>query len=268
MLSVSVLMYFRWIVQKSNSIKNELSIASENYNIYIYKMSETSSFSIKHWSEDDRPREKLLNKGRTALSDAELVAILIGSGSRNESAVELCKRILASVENNLNELGKLTIPQLMTFKGIGEAKAISIAAALELGRRRRGEEALEKKKIVSSSSVFELMQPLIVELQHEEFWVIHLNNSNKIIQKQQLSKGGITGTLVDIRLVLKQALELNATSLILSHNHPSGTLKPSEADKQLTKKLKTAAESMDIKVLDHVIVTEKAYFSFADEALL
>lgn len=227
-----------------------------------------TSFSIKHWSEDDRPREKLLNKGRAALSDAELVAILIGSGNREESAVELCKRILSSANNNLSELGKLTVPQLMAFKGIGEAKAISIAAALELGRRRRGEEALEKSKITSSISVFEMMQPVIGELQHEEFWIIYLNNSNKVIQKQQLSKGGITGTLVDVRLVLRQALELNATALILVHNHPSGTLKPSEADKQLTRKLKTAAECMDIKVLDHIILTEKAYFSFADETLL
>lgn len=227
-----------------------------------------TSFSIKHWSEDDRPREKLLNKGRAALSDAELVAILIGSGSRDESAVELCKRILSSVDNNLSELGKLSIPQLMAFKGIGEAKAISIAAALELGRRRRGEEALERQKITSSKSVYEVMQPIIGELKHEEFWILYLNNSNKIIQKFQLSKGGITGTLVDVRLVLGKALELNATGLILVHNHPSGTLKPSEADKQITKKLKTAAESMDIKVLDHVIVTEKAYFSFADEVLL
>ena len=232
-------------------------------------MSENNtSFSIKHWSEDDRPREKLLNKGRAALSDAELVAILIGSGSRNESAVDLCKRILASVDNNLSELGKLSVQQLMAFRGIGEAKAITIAAAMELGRRRRGEEALERKKITSSASVFELMQPIIGELQHEEFWIIYLNNSNKVIQKQQLSKGGITGTLVDVRLVLKQALELNATALILAHNHPSGTLKPSEADKQITQKLKVAAESMDIKVLDHLIITEKAYFSFADEALL
>lgn len=232
-------------------------------------MSENNtSFSIKHWSEDDRPREKLLNKGRAALSDAELVAILIGSGSRNESAVDLCKRILASVDNNLSELGKLSVQQLMAFRGIGEAKAITIAAAMELGRRRRGEEALERKKITSSASVFELMQPIIGELQHEEFWIVYLNNSNKVIQKQQLSKGGITGTLVDVRLVLKQALELNATALILAHNHPSGTLKPSEADKQITQKLKVAAESMDIKVLDHLIITEKAYFSFADEALL
>ena len=227
-----------------------------------------TSFSIKNWSQDDQPREKLLYKGKAALSDAELVAILIGSGNRDESAVDLCKRILSSVDNNLSELGKLSIKQLMDFKGIGEAKAISIVAALELGRRRRGEDALKKKKITSSTSVFELMQPIIGELQHEEFWIIYLNNSNKVILKNQLSKGGITGTLVDVRLVLKHALEVGATGLILTHNHPSGTLKPSEADKQITNKLKLASENLDIKVLDHVIVTEKAYFSFADENLL
>ncbi|MCR8666637.1 DNA repair protein RadC [Aestuariibaculum sp. M13] len=228
----------------------------------------STSFSIKNWSQDDQPREKLLYKGRSALSDAELVAILIGSGNREESAVALCKRILASVDHNLSALGKLTVKQLMQFKGIGEAKAITIAAALELGRRRRGEEALEKKQISSSLSVFELMQPVIGELQHEEFWIIYLNNSNKVIQKNQLSKGGITGTLVDVRLVLKKALEVGATGLILAHNHPSGTLKPSEADKQITEKLKGAAQSLDIKVLDHLIITENAYFSFADEGIL
>ncbi|CAH8291970.1 DNA repair protein RadC [Mariniflexile fucanivorans] len=227
-----------------------------------------ASFSIKNWSQDDQPREKLLYKGKATLSDAELVAILIGSGNRDESAVDLCKRILASVNNNLSELGKLSIKQLMEFKGIGEAKAITIAAALELGRRRRGEEALDRKKITSSKSVFELMQPIIGELQHEEFWIVYLNNSNKVIQKNQLSKGGITGTLVDVRLVLKNALEVGATGLILAHNHPSGTLIPSEADKQITNKLKIAAESLDIKVLDHLIITENAYFSFADENLL
>lgn len=227
-----------------------------------------SSFSIKNWSQDDQPREKLYNKGRSALSDAELVAILIGSGNRDESAVALCKRILTSVDNNLSALGKLSLKQLIEFKGIGEAKAITIVAALELGRRRRGEEALEKKKITSSRSVFELMQPIIGELEHEEFWIIYVNNSNKVIQKNQLSKGGITGTLVDVRLVLKNALEFGATGLVLAHNHPSGALKPSEADKQITHKLKLAAQSLDIKVLDHLIITEKAYFSFADETLL
>ena len=227
-----------------------------------------NTFSIKNWSQDDQPREKLRDKGKSSLSDAELVAILIGSGNRNESAVDLSKRILSSIDNNLNVLGKLTLKQLMSFKGIGEAKAITITAAMELGRRRRGEEALQKKKISSSVSVFELMQPIIGELPHEEFWIIYLNNSNKVLRKNQISKGGITGTLVDVRLVLKNALEFGAVGLILAHNHPSGTLKPSEADKNLTYKLKHAAQSLDIKVLDHLIITEKAYFSFADEQLI
>lgn len=225
-------------------------------------------FSIKHWSDDDKPREKLVQKGKSVLSDAELIAILIGSGSRNESAVELSKRILASVNHNLNELGKLSINQLMQFKGIGEAKAVSIAAALEMGRRRRGEEAQKIVKITGSQSVFELLQPTMGELPHEEFWIIYLNNSNKVIHTGQLSKGGITGTLVDVRLVMKQALELGAVALILAHNHPSGTLKPSEADKQLTQKLKRAATALDITILDHVIIAQKTYFSFADEQML
>jgi len=226
------------------------------------------SFSIKNWSQDDQPREKLREKGKAVLSDAELVAILIGSGSREESAVDLCKRILASVDNNLNALGKLSIKQLMQFKGIGEAKAISIVSALELGRRRRQENGVSLSKITSSKTVFEIMQPIIGELPHEEFWILYLNNSNKIIHKTQLSKGGITGTLVDIRLVLKKALENGATALILCHNHPSGTLVPSQADKDITIKLKQASKSLDIKVLDHLIITEYSYFSFADEELI
>lgn len=229
---------------------------------------QSSSFSIKNWSQDDRPREKLLHKGKSTLSDAELVAILIGSGSRDESAVALCKRILASSNNNLSQLGKLSINQLMTFKGIGEAKAITIIAALELGRRRRGEDALKQEKITSSASAFELLQPILGDLSHEEFWIIYMNNSNKVIQKSQLSKGGITGTLVDVRLVLKTALEVGATGLLLAHNHPSGTLKPSTADKQITEKLKKAALSLDIKVLDHIIITETTYFSFADAGIM
>jgi len=227
-----------------------------------------TSFSIKEWSEEDRPREKLLQKGHRVLSNAELIAILIGSGNQQESAVALSKRMLASVDTNLNELGKLSITDLMDFKGIGEAKAVSIIAAMELGKRRRGEAALKQKKITSSSSVFEFMQPIIGDLPHEEFWIVYLNNSNRVLQKSQLSKGGITGTLVDIRLVLKNALQLGAVGIILAHNHPSGTLRPSQADKQLTQKLKNAGNSLDIKVLDHLIITEKAYFSFADENLL
>lgn len=231
-------------------------------------MSENTSFPIRYWSEDDRPREKLMLKGKTALSDAELIAILIGSGSRNETAVDLGKRILASANNNLNTLGKIPIVQLMHFKGIGEAKAIAIAAAMELGRRRRVEEVQELSKITSSQSIFEIMQPIIGELPHEEFWIIYLNNSNKVILKSQLSKGGITGTLVDVRLVFKTALECGATGIVLCHNHPSGTLVASDADRQITRKLRSAGENLDIKILDHVIVTETSWFSFADESLL
>ncbi len=224
--------------------------------------------SIKFWSDDDKPREKLVQKGRAMLSDAELIAILIGSGNRNESAVELSKRILASTNYSLNELGTLSIKQLIQFKGIGEAKAVTIAAALEIGRRKRGEEAMKVAKISSSKSVFELLQPKLGDLKHEEFWIVYLNNSNKVLQTSQLSKGGITGTLVDVRLVMKEALEIGAIGLILAHNHPSGTLKPSQADQQITQKLKIAASALDIKVLDHLIITQTAYFSFADEGVL
>ncbi|WP_353086214.1 DNA repair protein RadC [Flavobacterium sp.] len=223
---------------------------------------------ISQWAEDDRPREKFLLKGKMALSDAELLAILLGSGSRNESAVQLAQRILAHSQNNLNTLGKQTITQLMEFRGIGEAKAITVAAALELGRRRRMEEVKDKVKITSSKTVFDIMQPLIGELAHEEFWVLYLNNSNKIIHKAVLSKGGITGTVVDIRLIFKSALENQATSLILSHNHPSGKLQASEADRAITQRLKIAGQHLDILVLDHVIITETGYLSFADEGIL
>jgi DNA repair protein RadC len=225
------------------------------------------NFSIKHWSEDDKPREKLMLKGKSVLSDAELIAILIGSGSRNESAVSLSKRILLSVNNNLNALGKLSLKQLMEFKGVGEAKAVTIAAALELGRRRRTAELPDFFKITSSKAVFEIMQPLIGDLLHEEFWVLYLNNANKVIHKAQLSKGGITGTIVDVRLIFKLALEHNATAIILSHNHPSGKLVASDADREITKKLTFAGEQLDIKVLDHIIITEKGYLSFQDEGI-
>ena len=227
-----------------------------------------TSFSIKKWKEDDRPREKLIAKGKGVLSDAELIAILLGSGSRSESAVDLSKKILASVGHNLNGLAKLSIAQLMVFKGVGEAKAVTVIAALELGRRRRLEEALVQSKITSSKAVFEIMQPIIGDLEHEEFWVLYLNNSNRILQKLQMSKGGITGTLVDTRLIFKKAMEVGATSIILAHNHPSGTLVPSNLDKSLTQKIKNAGETLDIKILDHLIITEKSYFSFADSSEL
>ena len=229
---------------------------------------ENTPFPITNWAEDDRPREKLIVKGKNVLSDAELIAILIGSGSRNESAVQLSKRILSSFDNNLNALGKLSLKQLTTFKGIGEAKAISIIAAMELGRRRRELEVIELKQIGNSKSVFEIMQPIIGELQHEEFWILYLNYSNKVIAKSQLSKGGITGTVVDVRIVFKTALEQNATSIILSHNHPSGKLQPSEADITITKKIKLAGQQLDIPVLDHIIITEKGFYSFNDNGIL
>jgi DNA repair protein RadC len=222
---------------------------------------------INQWAEDDRPREKFLLKGKSSLSDSELLAILIGSGSRNESAVQLCQRILASANNNLNQLGKLSIAQLTEFKGIGEAKAIAIAAALELGRRRRSEDAEELKKITSSKAVFEIMQPIIGELPHEEFWILYLNNSNKVIHKAQLSKGGITGTVVDSRIVFKTAFEQNATSIILTHNHPSGKLAASQADIEITKRLKLAGEQLEILILDHIIITESGYYSFQDNGI-
>jgi len=229
---------------------------------------DNNSISIKNWSEDDRPREKLILKGKSVLSDAELIAILIGSGSKNESAVELSKKILASVANNLNELGKLNLSQLCNFKGIGEAKAVTIIAAMELARRRRSEEVIELTKITSSKIIFEIMQPIIGELPHEEFWVLYLNNANKVIAKNQLSKGGMTGTVVDVRIIFKSALESGAVGILLCHNHPSGNLKPSEVDIEITKKVKTAGKSLDINVLDHLIITQNGYYSFADEGIL
>ncbi len=229
---------------------------------------EDKYFSIKHWSEDDQPREKLLYKGKNVLSDAELLAILIGSGSRNESAVDLCKRILKQSNNQLHQLQKQTIQQLMQFKGIGQAKAVSIVAALELAKRLQLSETKELTKIGSSVDVYKLMQPIIGDLPHEEFWVLLLNNSNKVIYKLQLSKGGLTQTVVDVRLIFKTALEHLATALILVHNHPSGQLNPSNADKDITRKIKEAGNNLDVRLLDHLIITQNDYYSFADEAIL
>lgn len=224
--------------------------------------------TIKSWALDDRPREKLLTKGKTTLSDAELIAILIGSGNREESAVALSKRILQLVENNLHQLAKLSVEELMQFKGIGEAKAISIVTALELGKRKQYGEIQINPKINSSRDAYKIMHPILSDLQHEEFWVLYLNNSCKVVAKHQVSKGGFTATIVDIRLLFKRALELSAVGLVVCHNHPSGKLKPSSADIQITKKIKEAGETLDIKLLDHLILTEKTYFSFADEGVL
>ena len=228
----------------------------------------SASLSIKNWSDADKPREKLRLKGRKVLTNAELIAILIGSGTKHESAVELSRRILHSYGDDLNELGKLSVNQLMEFNGIGEAKAIKILAAIEIGHRRRFKASIASEPIKSSQTVFELLHPQIGDLEHEEFWIVYMNNSNRVLRCEQLSKGGITGTLVDVRLVMKKALELGSVSLILAHNHPSGTLSPSQSDKELTQKLIKAANSLDIKVLDHLIITKESYFSFADNMLI
>jgi DNA repair protein RadC len=221
--------------------------------------------SIKAWAEDDRPREKMASKGRSALSDAELVAILIGSGNWNESAVELSKRILKEVNNNLSDLAKLSIEDLKKFKGIGEAKAISIVAALELGRRRKGESTEKKEKITTSKQVHRLFRSQFLDLPHEEFWILLMNRANMPIDKVMISKGGVSGTVADTRNIFKPAIERLASSIILCHNHPSGNLKPSAADIKLTNKLKEVGNIMDIPVLDHLIVSDDGYYSFADE---
>lgn len=226
------------------------------------------NLNIKSWAEEDRPREKLSLKGKGALSDAELIAILIGSGNKEDTAVELSKKILASINNDLNQLGKLTINDLTQFNGIGEAKAISIIAALELGRRRK-EAVSEKKPIINSSQkAYDSMSAILSDLPHEEFWAIYLNRRNELIKKVFISKGGVAGTVADTKIIFKHALELLASAIILFHNHPSGNLKPSEADIQLTKKLKETGNIMDVLVVDHIIVGEKNYFSFADEGTL
>lgn len=218
---------------------------------------------IKSWALDDRPREKLLDKGREILSSAELLAILISSGNKDESAVDLSKRILRSVDENINELAKMSVESLRQFKGIGKAKAVKIVTALELGRRRKYEASVISK-IQNSSDVFDMMMPLLEDKPHEEFWVLYLNNSNKILSREMCSKGGITATVVDIRLLYKRAIELSAVGLVICHNHPSGDKSPSISDKELTTKIKLAGDSLDIKLLDHLIITEKSYFSFAD----
>ncbi|MDA9261950.1 DNA repair protein RadC [Flavobacteriales bacterium] len=228
----------------------------------------TDKLSIKDWSEDDQPRLKLMKLGRQVLSDAELLAILIGSGNRNESAIELCKRILHQSGNNINQLAKLSVNDLMKFKGIGEAKAISIIAALEIGRRRKSENAIAKNIISSSKHLYEYIKPTLEDLPHEEFWIILLSRSNNIIDKQLIGRGGISETSVDIKLIFKKALESLASGIILTHNHPSGNLKPSQSDISLTKKVIEASNIFDIKVLDHLIIGDGNYFSFADEGII
>lgn len=224
--------------------------------------------NLKSWAEEDRPREKFASKGKNSLSDAELIAILISSGNREETAVELAKRILSSANNNLHELGKLGLEDLMKFKGVGEAKAITIAAALELGRRRKATEVDVKPQIQSSNDAFNIIVGVLSDLGHEEFWVILLDRANKVIEKRNISKGGVSGTVADAKMIFKPAIERLASSIILCHNHPSGNMKASNADINLTKKMVEAGKNLDISVLDHLIIGNNVYYSLADEGLM
>jgi len=227
-----------------------------------------NKLSIKQWAEEDRPREKLINKGINSLSDAELIAILIGSGNTKESAVELSMRILNNLNNNLHELGRLSISELTKYKGIGSAKAISIVAALELGKRRKLSDIINKKQITSSKDSYEYFYTFLSDLQHEEFWVLFLNQANKIISSHKISQGGQNSTIIDVKIIIKMALEKNALAIILSHNHPSGNRQPSNTDISITNRIQNAASLFDIKVLDHIIIADNKYYSFADNELI
>jgi DNA repair protein RadC len=225
--------------------------------------------SIKSWAEEDRPREKLLLKGKSTLSDAELIAILLRTGVKGSSALDIAKKILHHVKGNLNELGKLSVQDIAKMeKGLGETKAITIVAALELGRRRQATDAREKTKILSSRDLFEYIYPEIADLPHEEFFVIYLSKSLKVITHKKISSGGVQGTVADIRIILKHGVELLCSSIVAVHNHPSGNLKPSQADIDITKKLRDAAALLEIQLTDHLIIGDKNYFSFSDEGLL
>lgn len=230
--------------------------------------SEHKHLTIKAWAEDDRPREKLISKGRQSLSNAELLAILLGSGNKNETAVQLAQRILNSHQNSINHLAKLQLNDLKKFKGVGEAKAVTIAAALEIGRRRKDENLSEKIKITSSKHAYDVMKSKLSDLPHEEFWILFLNRSNSVIKTECISKGGVSGTIVDVRLILKPAVESLASGIILAHNHPSGNLRPSQEDIVLTKKVKEAAKLLDIIIQDHLIIGDQNYYSFADEGMI
>ncbi|MBK9330400.1 MAG: DNA repair protein RadC [Sphingobacteriales bacterium] len=229
---------------------------------------ESTKLTIRHWAEEDRPREKLLLKGKLTLSDAELLAIIIGSGNAELSAVELARQVLSFVQNDLFELGKKSVADLMQFKGIGAAKAIAIIAALELGRRRAQAEVKPKDKIVSHRTAFEMLSPALSDLPHEEFWMICLNRNNRFISKHKISSGGISGTVADMKMIFNVAVRELASAIILCHNHPSGNLQPSEPDKQLTRKAVEAGKLLEVTVLDHIIIAHNDYYSFAEQLLL
>lgn len=241
---------------------------TDDKNIIYTCLMQEHKYSIKQWAKDDRPREKLLMKGAESLSNSELLAILIQNGNKEKTAVDLAKEVLKLGQDNLIQLGKLSLKDLMKIKGIGEAKAIAITAALELGRRRQAEAPLYKTGILSSSDIAEFLQVKLKDHRHEVFAVMYLNRANKINHFEIISTGGITGTVADPRIILRKALEHDAVNIILCHNHPSGSLKPSRADEQLTAKIKEAARLLDLNVLDHLIVSENGYYSFADEGLL
>lgn len=237
---------------------------------YLYSplqsdMKENYKLNINQWAEADRPREKMMNKGAEALSDAELLGILIGSGNTDESAVELMRRVLATCDNNLNELGKWDVHRFSTFKGMGPAKSLTVMAALELGKRRKLQETNERKQITYSKDIYDLFHPQLCDLPHEEFWILLLNQGSKVIDKIRISSGGIDGTYVDVRTVLREALLQHATQIALIHNHPSGNTTPSAEDKQLTRNIREASKVMNIRLADHVIICDGKYHSFADE---
>jgi len=225
------------------------------------------NLTIKQWAVADRPREKFLSKGISSLTDAELIAILLATGTKNLSAVDLAKNILASADNNLHVLGKKTVTDLKKIMGIGEAKAITLIAAMELGKRRKGAD-LERIVVTNSNELFEIFQPMLGDLPHEEFWVAYLNRANQIVDKERISLGGTAGTVIDIKIILKHAIDKLASNLVLAHNHPSGNKQPSDQDRNITDKIQKAAQLLDMNVLDHIIIGDKKYFSFADEGLL
>ncbi|MBA5245837.1 DNA repair protein RadC [Marnyiella aurantia] len=224
--------------------------------------------SLKHLAEDDRPREKFLMKGKNALSDAELLAIIMGSGNREESAVDLARRILKSVGENWHDLSRLSIADLCKFNGVGEAKAISISAALEIGRRRAAQEVPDRKQLVSSHEAFLFLKPYLGDLQTEEFWAVFVNQNNKVLHFCQLTSGGINYSVVDVRILFKTALEQFATGIFIAHNHPSGNLRPSEEDKKITKQVVEAGKLLNVTLIDHLIINQNSYFSFSDEGIL
>lgn len=229
---------------------------------------EYKNLTIRQWSVQDRPREKMMKNGVEILSDAEIIAILIGSGTKNTTALELAKNILALSENRLSELGKIKLEELLKLKGIGETKALTILAAIELGRRRKFEEPLKRKQVNSSKDVFEIFEPKLSDLSHEEFWILLLNRFNKVIDTICISKGGTSGTVIDTKIILHKAISRLASGLVICHNHPSGNRMPSEADKNITIKIANAAHTMDITMLDHIIIAGNTFFSFADEGEL